>query len=233
MKPEVTPKRPPKTPPPEELVPEKPSLFSAEWFQNNRKFLIGTGVSLAVVLVAVGGFALRGYLLTRANAKAWESYSTLHTGLAFKPNLQVETQKKPQELIDRIEAALPQLKGSTAEPWALFDLGNAYFAKGDAPKAREVFLDLRARFGHHALTDSNASYRGAADVDAAIADCDAELEWGKTHQKPAPKATSSATSAPGASQGEGAPPGAGSIDAPAAPSQTAGQKSEPKEKKQP
>ncbi len=219
MKPEVKPRQGATLP--AEAAPEEASLLSLEGLRRNRALFVGIGAAVAVALLAFGAIAIQRYLTSRAEEKAWAAYGSLHKGLSRKPGLQVETSSGPEELARDIEAGLSELKGTSAEPWALFDLGNAYFAQGDPKRALEVFSDLKARFGEHYLTNQKASYHSTVKIDAAIEDCTKEIEWLKTHEKLTPKQPED--SAPKPVGSTDAPDSPESTDAPAAP--------EPPEKK--
>jgi hypothetical protein len=196
MKPEVQQKPFKKSAPAPQAVPEEPPLFSAEGFRRNRTLIVGVGITLGAVLLALAGVGVRSYLVASANEKAWVTLGKVHPALSRGA---ADTPKKsPDDVIRDIEAAMIDLKGTSAEPWAVYELGNAYFDKGDVQKARDLFQDLKTRFPSHALCDPNATYHHAARVDAALRDCDAEMEWVKTHGKPAPQPSGSTatTSAP-------------------------------------
>ncbi|MBI1849801.1 MAG: hypothetical protein HYR85_05605 [Planctomycetes bacterium] len=204
MKPEVQPKRL-KTPP-IEAIPEEPPFLSAEGFRRNRSLFLGIGAALAVVLLAMAGVGIRSYLVASANTKGWETYATTRANLSFAAPPAANAPKGPEDSVRDIEAALPSIRNTSAEPWVLFDLGNAYFASGDAQKARDVFVDLKTRFKDHVLVNKDSSYHMVSKVDAAIEDCDSELAWSKEHPRPRPKppATSGAGSggnAPGPPSG--------------------------------
>jgi hypothetical protein len=200
MKPEVQPK-PSKTVAP--VVPEEPPLFSAEGFRRNRSLFIGIGAGLGALLLVMAGIAIYNYLNASANAKAWTQFATARPGLSIASGPPPGTNRTPSDTAHDLEAVLPSLRNTSAEPWALYDLGNAYFALGDPQKARDVFSDLKSRFHAHPLVDKTASTHGSSNVDAAIEDCDKEIEWAKSHPRPQPKPAAAASPSGAASSSTG------------------------------
>ena len=157
MKPEVQPKRL-KTPP-AEVVPEEPPFLSAEGFRRNRSLLLGIGAALVVVLVGIAGVGIRSYVVASANTKGWQTYATTRANLSFAAAPPTNEPKGPEDSVRDIEAALPSIRDTSAEPW----MALAAQAKLSFPKLTETTLPSSKRPSNSATNRSRSYGPCAAD----------------------------------------------------------------------
>jgi len=200
MKAETRPTTPTR-PPMEEVAPSGVDVFVAR-LRQDRALQIGIIVGVALAILLPAGLALSNHLAEQSDQAAWATFNKAMQNLP-QVGFEADPVGQAREAIAPLEAALPSVAGSSAEPWLLLQLGDNYFRSGQPEKAEETFRSIKSRFPNHPLVNPAHTTDPQPRVEQALANCAVEVRWRREH---APlKSKSELEPAPPAPSGTGNP----------------------------
>lgn len=133
-------------------------------------------------IAVVGALFFAALAAAQNEAAAWKALDKAVPNNSYPAQGRVTrgTAPSPEQLVQSIDATLPVVTGTKAEPVALYYRGNAYFAADRFEEALAIFEDLAKRFPEHGLC--RAVGEGLSLTAKAIADCRSEIEVRKTYK---------------------------------------------------
>jgi peptidyl-prolyl cis-trans isomerase B (cyclophilin B) len=118
---------------------------------------------------------------------AWTALNEALQSHSFAANGRLQREPRPDyaKQLAKLEALMPRCVGTSAEPHAHFNRANTLYFLDRFDEALSGLEALKAKFPKHGLCTVNAflpDQEGLSMVDAAIADCRAEIEIRKTYE---------------------------------------------------
>ncbi len=211
MKAEPRPAAPPRRPVPEESTPSRLELL-VQRIREDRTLQIAIVVGVALAVLLPTGMALSNHLAAQSDDAAWALFSKALETLPRVP-FSSDSGDAAKEAISKLEQLQPKVAGSSAEPWLLVNLGEAYFRNGQPERALEIFNTVRSRFPEHPLVNASRTMDPITRIERLISNCEVEIKWQREHAALKPEAELNETKPvepPAESpSAEGSSPGAG------------------------